>query len=671
MRHTKMRYLFLSLFVLLLIGCGSTNSVTTVAVKGIELSQYNNLGSGDSYKVKCKLDVNGSEDNIGLFLSLVPKKDIPQFSDDEDNSILNFTPSKEYHLGATRLEISPQTDTYEATITLPNKISIGEYKLVALLDDSKSNGAIDFVDGDVIIDDKIATVATEHKLPLFKLEEFTIDNDVLLLDMLNDDNITIQTTLSVSSKYYDSENIKISTCLDLGNGCLGLGILGTDGLLKAERIIEKVSSYTTHIALDITISRSVIVDILNMANLGLATGNIIVKVDGKDINSPLHSESSKTISSKISIYDVTNQIRDNDELLHYFKTYTLKKLKTRFGSKLTLDSQTGVGLEGAYAFSHGDLLVRVFGKDLNFMHVGVDANFVYSSFDDSGIETSVKFLGMTIKDFKDMHDDIKSSIKTFKDIVENGKSVPKNWNVSLEKLKKVKLIKTPPNASVSLKNKIKKANLKKINGSIKSLKALTKPYSITKSKGYSQQFMLSIVPVVVEAGAGGEFGYTPSIGITGITGLEASVELGTSIGGYASGGVGVTGFSAGVEANFDFIDDSLEAKSGFELTLDGDDKNLLLNGDTYLTMDNTITGPNGSIDLYAKYTKPKICANRKRYCIRWNWHGHCTRHKSYTIHYPCGFKTYKPTKNIFSWKSFENTKNLLKKSDHLFDIKLY
>jgi len=647
-------------------GCTTNSTKTGVVVNNISLEEKNSLATGETVTVHCLIDVNGSKNNVGVFFSLVPKDEI----DIEDNAS-NIAPDTEYDLGAVRFDLNSSQHQYDANVTIPLELKVGDYHLVALLDNTKSTYPLTFGNGDVFVGKDIYSIDRQNTLPDPVIESFTVDDDVLLLS--RDKNGTFDVTTGINSKYYASENISIHVCLEIDEECIDLSVLSPDGTYGDKYMISKLSTHTTHFSLTLQIPPNRINEIVDKIQNNIYPAKVVVELDRDGLLTEAEENNNKSFAS-VSLYDAANLTESSNDILSFEKKYSLKKHKKKFGTTLTLDAKTAIGTENAYAYAHGDLLLDILGHQFNFFHIGVDTNFQYDSFDDTGITRSVTFMGYSLQDLKDMKDNIKSSVSEYKDIMNGIKNIPSSWNTTKEELKKVHLVVPPINASLDLKKKIASINLKKINAHIdvkKSSKALTTPFSIAKSKGYSEEFLIAIVPVDLEVGAGGEFGYTPSIGVTGIMGLVSSVDITAKIDGYASAGVGMHGFEAGAEGAFAFVEDTFSANTGFALSLEGNATSLYLDGKANLTIDNHIIGPNGSFYLFAKYTKPKICAKTIRWCVAWNWHGHCTRHHKKRTHYPCGIEHKEKDKYLFDWKSFEKDTTLLDIEKPLVRTKLY
>jgi|GEM_PF-1627297 len=166
------------------------------------------------------------------------------------------------------------------------------------------------------------------------------------------------------------------------------------------------------------------------------------------------------------------------------------------------------------------------------------------------------------------------------------------------------------------------------------------PSALSYSKSYSieQTVWIGPVPVTVEAGIYGEIGVNTFIFVG--HNMRAGVIPYAKIGAYASAGVGVPGFSAGVEGKVDLITASMPVlgwfNPGFTVHQDAETKQIALLIDARFKEQIRLhlVGPNGVISLYAKYPTIEWC--RKRICA---W-------KCWTIKFPCGIDIKKATKPL-------------------------
>jgi len=207
-----------AVLIFALVACGGSTPKTGVTINSIALGEKSDLATGETVTVHCLIDVNGSKNNVGVFFSLVPKDEI----DTEDNAS-DIAPDTEYDLGAVRFDLDSSRHQYDANVTIPLELKIGDYHLVALLDNTKSIYPLTFGNGDVFVRKDIYSIDRQNTLPDPVIESFTVDDDVLLLS--RDKNGTFDVTTGINSKYYASENISIHVCLEIDGECIDLSVL--------------------------------------------------------------------------------------------------------------------------------------------------------------------------------------------------------------------------------------------------------------------------------------------------------------------------------------------------------------------------------------------------------------------------------------------------------------
>lgn len=666
-------YIIFTLFIFT--ACSSENSpdTTAVLVQDAYVENTSAFNSGDTISLKYDLVSSGDNKNIEIIYSLISTVAQKSETGDEDNQTTIIVPDTEYHIGGTQLDVHTGSNSFHDSIVLPMNMKEGTYQLAIKIDGQKSQKLVTYPNGNVFYDENSSYMISNGNIhPDLVMHAYALDEDILL--MSKDKSNILSSTVSISSKYYDSTNIPISVCIDIDGDCKSVNILSSDGVAQPEYIIDKLYGHVTNITLNLEIPAALTNELLNTIGSDIYNAKVYARVDKNNVIAGQAGDLNNGISAPLTLYNVDNipLLKSDAALIEYSKNFTLNKMGKTSGAKLTINSKAGVELEKTYAYTHGDLNLKILSKEFNFLHIGVDATFVYNSFADTGVTRKFEFLGHTIQEYKDFRDNIKSSINDFNDIKNEVKSLPDNWNTTMKAINNLDLIQIASDATAATKEKINSANQKKINALIKSKLTLgtLQNFSTIQKKEYQEEFMLSIVPVTVTAGAGGEYGLNQDISLLGITGFEVSVVPFANIGGFASGGVGMSGFSAGVEADFTFINEELSAGADFQLSLQGDKTSLFLNGESTQLIENTVTGPKGNIDLYAEYTVPKICIKKWRHCVKWHFLS-CKKHHTTKVRYPCGVTTHKPTKNIFSWKSFERTKNILDKNEHILQRKLY
>jgi hypothetical protein len=163
-----------------------------------------------------------------------------------------------------------------------------------------------------------------------------------------------------------------------------------------------------------------------------------------------------------------------------------------------------------------------------------------------------------------------------------------------------------------------------------------KDWTVYKSKGYTATFWAGPIPLNVSAGAQGTMGFAVSFGVG--DNLEATASEFASAGAYASASVGIPGLlEGGVKGNLNIVSYETKAVITAGLQLSAGAKQI--QGWLQEQVITTLAGPNGSLNLFAKYPYQRWC----------RWWG---------IYYPCGWPTIKevqtPLVTFSSWsKEFE------------------
>jgi hypothetical protein len=300
----------------------------------------------------------------------------------------------------------------------------------------------------------------------------------------------------------------------------------------------------------------------------------------------------------------THSVSNAQVVLKSFgKGFDVTKRDSRFGISLGADAAAEFGTRSSSASVSGGVSVRILGKDITFLDVDTSAKLQYDSFEETGYDVSVKAIG--------------------RNVLHSSKNITQLADYTV--VPKAELEEEEKKLSQAEQKKILTLRQAEMDAEEKNALEYTKDFTITKELEKSQTIMVSIVPVTVTAGAVGELGMQGIIKLEGILLLHSEMGPQASLTGFASGGVGAEGFSAGIEASFRFIDNYFRGTTDFELFFSGTGKNLRLKGVLTEKVLNTFEGPLGSIDLYAEYSKPKICEKKTCFCYKWNWKGKCKK----------------------------------------------
>ncbi len=165
--------------------------------------------------------------------------------------------------------------------------------------------------------------------------------------------------------------------------------------------------------------------------------------------------------------------------------------------------------------------------------------------------------------------------------------------------------------------------------------------SYAKKKGFQSDFWIGIVPVTVEAGASGTLGYLSTIDMQ-LTSLNSYIEPYVSVGTYATAEINLLAASGGITADLDLIYAYVQGHADGSFTMPTTSS---LSGTLTEKITSGIHGPNGKIDLFAKYP------DGIDWCHSWG------------VPYPCGIKDHTATINLVSWQPYIRTDVLLNQTE--------
>lgn len=162
-----------------------------------------------------------------------------------------------------------------------------------------------------------------------------------------------------------------------------------------------------------------------------------------------------------------------------------------------------------------------------------------------------------------------------------------------------------------------------------------KTWKIEKNMGYSQTFVIAIVPVEVSAGASGALGIKATVSVN--SKFEGTVSPFVDVGAYASAAVNLVVAKGGIRGTLYLIGCSFDTKLGGTIAADAGATQLT--GTLDETIGYTLSGPKGGLVIFVNW--PKIC---------WKWH---------IIPYPCGWN--EKDWSLVSWSTYSKTDTLLDK----------
>lgn len=659
---------FIGAITFVLIGCGAgvgvKNDGTVVNdVKSVQLDNSLETTGNRNLSVKMYIDsdTNASDVPVSYYLISNQEKNVSTTVNGEGKDVNTTTisePLYQYNIGSRSINLQRAQMVKDVNITLSSDIPAGKYKVVAYIDPRNSKNIVLKGKAPIIVGEQ--NIEVKPSVADVELLSAKLDDDVLLLDDSNTDSM-LSATLTAKSHVGEVDNLSVKACVKLDNTCIPLPLYdgNGDGNVSYLRPINNLDETMTHISLALQIPKDLKKEWFHSLDSNIHDATIKVTLVSHINNEPLQNN---VRTMHLSLYKNDTAMKrslsrssTNKVLKQFSKGFTADKMDSRFGVKLSANALAYFGTLKSDAGAHGDITVRVMGHDISMLNAGADAFVQYDSFEDTGYKVSVKIFNKNVF----LKEDNVANMAQYKKVetaklTESEKALPKKEQDEILKERQIKNNASPTE---------------------KPLLSYEKNFTVDKLISKKQTIMVSIVPVVVEAGAGGSLGLNNSIGLQGILSLHAQTGPVASIDGFASGGVGVAGFSAGLQASFTFVSNNFHGDTGFDFVFSGNEDSLRLKGILSEKVVNTFKGPNGSVDLYAEYPTDKICHKSTRYCNKWHtdWHGvHCVGHHTKHWNVICGVEKHRPTKNIFKWDSgLSKDITLLNESKTLTDNKIY
>jgi len=243
-----------------------------------------------------------------------------------------------------------------------------------------------------------------------------------------------------------------------------------------------------------------------------------------------------------------------------------------FGAGATFSGKAELSSDGAIGEGVGDLNVRILTKDIDLFDAVATSVVDPSSFEDTGYDISLKFIGLNIYS-------------------KDSNLGEKIGGSSPEVEKKIRI-----------KRNKKKVATAKAEGKVTNVGIDTDLY-FQKSFERSRTVFVSVVPVTVSGEVNGRIGVKANIGLEGIAQLSATITPYANMGAGISGGLGL-GTVARLEvfSDFTFIQEELEAKATAALSLvESGDYISHIEGNLEETVTNKFTGPIGMLGLRARF----------------------------------------------------------------------
>ena len=644
----------LSMSALLLSACGGSSTEssstleTTQGVQNIYIEPV--LSRSTKSVVQTQLTSESALNNVPMNYYLLSNEANEVVSGDvEVNSTTISSAKAQYNVGTVILNTEGGSAFIDSNITIGNNIPVGNYRLAVHI--NPLNEA-DYKDGDIYISEDIIEV--QASAPDIAVESYTLDDDIFIVDNLDND-ILLPSTIRANSITGEMKNINVQACLEFQSQCIALEFLVEGNISHAKTIVsldEVVSNISTTLFISQELKKAL------YAQLDSSINDAYIKISLTPTEDEENFENN-TFKAPLSLYKLTPKKASTRALVgtqEVFKNFTkgfdASKNDSLFGITFNSGAEGNFGSLYSDAGVTGLLAVKVLGAGFTLLSVDAKATVKYDSFADTGYNVLIQSLGVNIY----------SNSKNVADAAATQPEV-----ATLEG--------SEADLSQEEQDKILAARQAKINSETQSALSYTKAFTHEEEAVKEQTILVGIVPVVVKAGAIGTLGFKGTIELEGILLLSSKVGPTASLAGFASGGVGVQGFSAGVQATFTFIENDFRGITSFGFEFSGDSSDLRLKGILSEQVVNTFGGPNGSVDLYAEYMEPKICDKTTKICKKFRFHKgkmRCKGYKKFTVHYPCGITTNRPTLNIFKWDSdLSSDTTLLDESETLIDIKLY
>jgi hypothetical protein len=160
-------------------------------------------------------------------------------------------------------------------------------------------------------------------------------------------------------------------------------------------------------------------------------------------------------------------------------------------------------------------------------------------------------------------------------------------------------------------------------------------WQIEKRMGYSQTFVIAVVPVELSAGASGALGINASVNIAAH--FDGSISPFVDVGAYTSAAINLLVAKGGVRGTLYLVGCTFDTTLGGTIAANAEATQLT--GTLVEKAGYTLEGPNGNVELFVNW--PRVC---------WKWH---------IIPYPCGWN--EATKSLVSWSVFSQSDTLLDK----------
>jgi hypothetical protein len=645
----------------------SSTSATYIQVSSVATAT-GDIPAGYSLSITLNVETDGAMTDVPVVVSGV-------LSSDENNSV---------YFDATNItSLTVGSHEYSIDVRVPRDIDLGDYTLIVTVDPDDLFGSWD---DDTQFSESVSSVTILEHGPDDVIVTGGVDGedseDVNAAPALSpsssaasisidatDQNISVNATLSFYPNLTDlnQTDVNVTACVHIGNDCIDLPLWSSEGNGTLSNILSLYDleyGYETLVAVDTVVPYTTVEAIVN---------KVVEQLQNNPLNAPilettldvtlyyngqqkLYPIGLNFVPSTVLLTSLRSPAPQRtpalapgsckQQLLDYSKVFKRYKYGKRFGAGAYLKGSSGLDGDGLHAKVYASLKAKALGRKDNFMRLHFSSDALPGSFEGTGYDLDVEVLGVTVysksKSLSDVSGLSTPTVTSAEKAAINAKIASGDTNLSKAALIKQKVYKKA------------KKNISTYSGSGSTAIGYTKEWSIGKKRGYTQQFIVGIVPVKITAGAEATVGYIADIHLSGITSLTGSFKPKASIGAYVQGGIGVIGYSAGVEADLWLINESLKNSVTASLDMVEDTAGeyvVSLDGNLHEHVYNYFRGPNGKLYLYAEYTVPKYC-------------------RSFGARYICGVKHKTKRKYLGKWRTSSSKSVILDKEQTLFTIPL-
>jgi len=667
-------FLWVILLSLFIVNCSDGSKSKSTTASYLQLSSVtsatDDVKAGYPLSVTLTVETDSAMEDVPVVVSGV-------LSSDENNSV--------YFDASEITAVEAGSHEYVVEMTVPRDVDLGDYTLIATVDPDDLYGAWD---DEQQFSESITPVTVVDHGPDEVVVAGGVDEDDSDDEDINaaparstagtvsaisieatDENVSVDATLTLYPNLADlnQTDVNVTVCVNVGSDCVDLPLWSSEGNGTLSNVLvlhDLEYGYETTVAIDTVVPYTTVAQIVQeiLDNISLTnpvalldtTLDVTLYYNGQQKVYPIGLRFVPTAELLASLSSPAPQRAASQssgscrqELLNYSKSFKRNKYGKRFGAGAYAKGSSGLDGDGLHAKVYGSVTGKAMGHKSNFMRLHFNADALPGSFEGTGYDLDIEALGITIY----------SKSKSLADV--SGLSTP-TVDAQEEAAIDLKIANNETNLSKAalIKQKVyKKAkkNVSTYSGSGSTAIGYVYDWDIGKKKGYTQQYIVGIVPVTITAGASATVGFVTDIHLDGITSLTGTFRPKAGIGAYMKGGVGVSGlYSAGAEAELWLLNESLENRvnASLDMVEDDDEEYIVsLEGNIDARVYNYYKGPNGKFYLYAEYTVP-------RYCTK------------YGVRYPCGTKNKSKRKYLAKWRTSVSKGTLLKKSKSLFTIPL-